>query len=47
MDVLDLVIVGVVVFAMVGGYRLGFLGRAASWIGLAVGFYVAIRVLGD
>ena len=45
MDVLDLVIVGVVVFAMVGGYRLGFLGRAASWIGLAVGFYVAIRVL--
>lgn len=45
MDTLDLIILAAAVTAGVGGYRLGFLGRAVSWIGLAVGFYVAVRVL--
>lgn len=45
MDILDIVILAAAVFAAVGGYRMGFLGRAVSWIGLAVGFYVAVRVL--
>jgi S1-C subfamily serine protease len=41
----DLLIVVVGVAAAVGGYRLGFLARAASWIGLGVGLYVAARIL--
>lgn len=45
MDVLDLIIVAVAVAAAVGGYRIGFLGRVTSWIGLALGFYIAVRFL--
>lgn len=45
MDTLDLIILAAAVFAAVGGYRLGFLGRAVSWLGLAVGFYIAVRLL--
>ncbi|HET9733619.1 MAG TPA: MarP family serine protease [Acidimicrobiales bacterium] len=45
MDALDLAILAAAVFAAVGGYRLGFLGRAVSWFGLAVGFYLAVRLL--
>jgi S1-C subfamily serine protease len=44
-DTLDLIVIAVAVLAAVGGYRLGFFGRVASWLGLALGFYVAIRVL--
>lgn len=33
-----------VVSAAVGGYRMGFLARAASWIGLGAGVYVAARL---
>jgi len=44
-DVLDLIVVVVAVAAAVGGYRLGFLGRATSWLGLGLGFYVAARLL--
>jgi S1-C subfamily serine protease len=45
MDLLDLVLVLVAVAAAVGGYRIGFLGRVVSWVGLALGFYLAIRFL--
>ena len=45
MNLLDLLIVVALVAAAVGGYRLGFLARATSWIGLAVGLYVAARLL--
>ncbi len=45
MDALDLVVAVAVVAAAVGGYRMGFLGRVISWLGLAVGFYVAVRFL--
>ena len=45
MDGLDIVILAAAVFAAVGGYRMGFLGRAVSWLGLALGFYVGVRLL--
>ncbi len=45
MDLLDLLIVVAAVIAAVGGYRLGFVGRVISWLGLAVGFYVAVKFL--
>jgi S1-C subfamily serine protease len=44
-NLLDLLILLAVVGAGVGGYRLGFLTRATSWIGLAVGLYAAARLL--
>jgi len=44
-DILDLIIVVVAIAAAVGGYRIGFVSRVTSWIGLALGFYVAVRFL--
>ena len=45
MDFLDLIIIGVAVSAAVGGFRLGFLARAVSWLGLAAGLVIAARLL--
>ncbi|MEO5680159.1 MAG: CvpA family protein, partial [Acidimicrobiales bacterium] len=45
MNLLDVLILGAVVGAGIGGYRLGFLARATSWVGLAVGLYVGTRSL--
>lgn len=45
MDSLDLIVLAAAAIAAVGGYRLGFLGRVISWLGLAVGFYIAVRLL--
>jgi S1-C subfamily serine protease len=45
MDGLDLVIIAVAAFAVLGGYRLGFLARVVSWLGLALGLLVAARLL--
>lgn len=45
MNLLDAVIALLVVLAAVGGYRLGFVTRVASWLGMAVGLYVAVQVL--
>lgn len=45
MNLLDLVIVAVGVMAMFGGYRLGFLTRTASWVGMALGLFVGARTL--
>ncbi len=45
MNLLDLIVVVLAVAGAVGGYRLGFLGRVTSWLGLALGFYVAVRLL--
>ncbi len=45
MNLLDLLILVAVVGAGVGGYRLGFLTRATSWIGLAIGLYAGARLL--
>ena len=44
-DVFDLVVLAVTVLAALGGYRIGFLGRVVSWVGLAAGIYVAARLL--
>jgi len=44
-NLLDLVILGFGVLAMVGGYRLGFLTRTASWVGMGLGLFVAARSL--
>jgi S1-C subfamily serine protease len=41
MNVFDLIIIGVLVGAGVGGYRLGFVARVTSWIGLGIGILVA------
>jgi len=37
----DLVLVALVFFLAVGGYRLGFVARVLSWVGLAIGVAVA------
>lgn len=45
MNVLDIALVLFAVGAAVGGYRLGFLARASSWLGLAVGVVAGALVL--
>ncbi|MHB8671951.1 MAG: MarP family serine protease [Acidimicrobiales bacterium] len=45
MDLLDLVISVAALVAVLGGYRLGFLARATSWVGLALGLLLAARFL--
>lgn len=42
---LDIVIVALLVGAAVGGYRLGFVARAASWAGMLVGLVLAARLM--
>ena len=44
-QIFDLVVVVVTLLAALAGYRIGFLGRVVSWIGLAGGLYVAARLL--
>jgi S1-C subfamily serine protease len=45
MNLLDLVIIVACISAVVGGYRLGFVARAASWVGMAAGLFLAARFL--
>ena len=45
MNVLDVLLVFFAVGAAVGGYRLGFLARVASWVGLGLGVAVGSMVL--
>ena len=45
MTAFDWVIVAFAAFAAVGGYRLGLVARAASWLGLAVGLALSIRLV--
>jgi S1-C subfamily serine protease len=44
-NIFDLVVLAATALAALGGWRLGFLARVASWIGLALGLYVAARFL--
>jgi len=44
-NLLDLAIVALGVTAMFGGYRLGFLTRTASWVGMALGLWMGARTL--
>lgn len=45
MNLLDLVLLGLGAVAMLGGYRLGFLTRTASWVGMGLGLFFAARSL--
>lgn len=45
MSLVDLVFVVLAVAAVVGGYRLGFVTRVVSWVGLGLGLVVAVRLL--
>ena len=45
MNVLDLVIVAAMAAAALGGFRLGFLARVVSWVGMAAGLILAARFL--
>lgn len=45
MSILDLVLLGAIVLAVLGGYRLGFITRVVSWIGLAAGLALAVWLL--
>ena len=44
LNVFDLLVIAAVVSAVVGGYRMGFLARMLSWVGLAAGVYAAARL---
>jgi S1-C subfamily serine protease len=44
-NLLDIVVLAALVSAGLGGFRVGFLARVASWIGVALGFYLALRLL--
>lgn len=45
MNLLDLVLLAIFAVAAVGGWRLGFLARVASWIGLGLGLVISARLL--
>lgn len=45
MNLLDFIVILLAAAAGIGGYRLGFLARAVSWIGLGLGIYAAARFL--
>lgn len=45
MSLLDLAVLVLAVVAAVGGFRLGFVTRVISWIGMAIGLFVGVRVL--
>jgi len=44
-NLFDVLIVGLVVAGIVGGYRLGMVTRVASWIGMFLGLFLAVRLL--
>jgi S1-C subfamily serine protease len=44
-NLLDVLIILFAVSAVVGGYRLGFLARVASWVGLVIGLILAAHFL--
>jgi S1-C subfamily serine protease len=45
-NALDLVIVALAAGAAIGGYRLGLVARATSWLGMVVGILAAARAVG-
>ena len=45
MDLLDVIVVFSAISAAVGGWRLGFVARVTSWLGLALGLVIAARFL--
>ena len=47
MNLFDVFVATMVIVGVAGGYRLGFLARALSWAGLAIGLVLTIRFLPD
>ena len=47
MNLLDVLIILFAVSAVIGGFRLGFLARVASWIGLIIGLALGAHFLPD
>lgn len=45
MNLLDLILLAMASIAALGGYRLGFLTRTVSWVGMAVGLVLSARTL--
>jgi len=45
MDTLDLIVVALAAAAGIGGYRIGFVARATSWVGMAIGIFVATQLI--
>ncbi len=45
MNLLDLTLIVLCGMAGVGGYRLGFVARAISWVGMGLGIFIAARAL--
>ena len=45
MTVVDLLLAGVVIAGVVGGYRLGFITRVTSWVGMAIGLFAGVKAL--
>jgi S1-C subfamily serine protease len=45
MSALDVGVIALIIVAGVGGYRLGFVTRVVSWIGMGLGLLVAVRLL--
>ncbi len=45
MNLLDLLIGALVLAGIVGGYRLGFITRVLSWVGMAVGLFIGVKAL--
>ncbi|MEO7557337.1 MAG: MarP family serine protease [Acidimicrobiales bacterium] len=45
MDTLDVMVVVLAASAAAGGWRAGFTARVASWLGMAIGFFLASRLL--
>jgi S1-C subfamily serine protease len=46
LNALDVLILAAMIGAGVAGYRLGFVARATSWLGMTVGILIAARALG-
>lgn len=44
MNFFDVVLVLVLASTMIGAWRLGLIARLASWLGIGLGFYIALRV---
>jgi len=44
-NALDLLVVGLLVGAALGGFRLGLLARVTSWVGMGLGLFLAARAL--
>ena len=45
MSIVDILLLGAIFLAVFGGYRLGFITRVVSWIGLAIGLALGVWLL--